>query len=190
MNRLRSLYTHDWLKIIHILIVSFIVSSCNQENRKPKLNEQEIKKIKENLIGVHRYLIGKDADSINKYLADIHFKMEQTERGLWYKIYKVGSKDSIKPGDYISFEYTVSLLNDKLCYSSDSLGQKSFVVGRGGVESGIEEGVLLMSKGDSAIFILPPYLAHGVGGDGDKIPRFSILKYRMFITDVVKNNSK
>ena len=47
----------------------------------------------------------------------------------------------------------------------------------GGVESGLEEGILLMKTGGKAKFILPPHLAYGLPGDGKKIPARAILVY-------------
>jgi FKBP-type peptidyl-prolyl cis-trans isomerase len=45
------------------------------------------------------------------------------------------------------------------------------------VESGLEEGILLLREGDKAKFILPPHLAHGLLGDDNKIPARSIIVY-------------
>ena len=53
-----------------------------------------------------------------------------------------------------------------------------FKIGQGGVESGLEEAVLLMSVGDKGRFIMPPHLAHGLLGDNNKIPPRSIIVYQ------------
>ncbi len=42
------------------------------------------------------------------------------------------------------------------------------MVGRGGVEAGLEEAVLHLNRGDDAIIILPSHLAFGLLGDQDK----------------------
>ena len=57
--------------------------------------------------------------------------------------------------------------------------RESFVVGKGGVESGLEEVVKYLHAGDNARFILPPHLAHGNFGDGKKIPPGAILLYEL-----------
>jgi FKBP-type peptidyl-prolyl cis-trans isomerase len=51
------------------------------------------------------------------------------------------------------------------------------VVGKGGVESGLEEGILLLHEGDKARFVLAPHLAHGLIGDENRIPPRSIIIY-------------
>ena len=58
------------------------------------------------------------------------------------------------------------------------------IVGRGGVESGLEEAVLKLRKNSSAILILPPHLAHGLIGDGNKIPPKAILVYKIKVIDI------
>ena len=62
---------------------------------------------------------------------------------------------------------------------------KQFRIGQGGVESGLEEGVLLLlHEGDKATFIMPPHLAHGLPGDGNRIPARSIIVYEVELVKV------
>jgi FKBP-type peptidyl-prolyl cis-trans isomerase FkpA len=103
---------------------------------------------------------------------------------LWYDIYLEGNGQPVVEGSIVSLKYTIMLLDGTLCYNSDSLGLKTFKVGQGGVESGLEEGILLLKKGDKARFIMPPYMAWGVPGDGDKIPPLSIIAYIVELVDV------
>ena len=65
---------------------------------------------------------------------------------------------------------------------------KVFLVGQGGVESGLEEGVLLLKQGSKATFLMPPHLAHGLVGDDDRIPARAILKYKVEVVDVKNKN--
>ena len=84
----------------------------------------------------------------------------------------------------VTLAYDVSLLDGTHCYGSDSLGFKQFRVGQGGVESGLEEGILMLNKGSKAIFIMPPHLAHGLTGDGDQIPARSVIVYHVELIKV------
>ena len=78
------------------------------------------------------------------------------------------------------------MLDGTVCYESkpDSLG--TFVVGHGGVESGLEQGILMMKQGQKAKFIMPPYLAHGLIGDAKRIPARSIIVYDIELLKVNK----
>ena len=100
-----------------------------------------------------------------------------------------GHEILIKKGDIVSLEYELGLLNGDLIYSSKKDGIKTFLVGRGGVESGLEEGIWKLRKNSVAILILPAHLAHGLLGDGNKIPARATLVYKVKVIDkIVKNN--
>ena len=77
------------------------------------------------------------------------------------------------------------MLDGSLCYSSDSLGPSTFRVDR--AISGLEEGMLKLRVGDKARFIMPPYLAHGLIGDENRIPSRAIIIYDVELLDVYKN---
>jgi len=57
-------------------------------------------------------------------------------------------------------------------------------LGSGNVESGLEEGVLLMRVGDKALMLMPPHLAHGLTGDGDCIQRRAIILYDIELVSI------
>ena len=54
-------------------------------------------------------------------------------------------------------------------------------VGFSTIESGLLEGLKLMRPGSEFVFIIPPYLAHGIPGDGYQIPGRSVIVYRIKI---------
>jgi FKBP-type peptidyl-prolyl cis-trans isomerase len=165
-----------------ILIFLIIFFSCNREN---EVNKRPINKYtKESLVEVNKMLVSKDAEQIKSYVERRNWNMEVTESGLWFMIYKQGEGTFIQKNDRIGFNYEVWLLNGTLCYSSEELGIKSIVVGSGGVESGLEEGVLMLKKGSKARFILPPHLAHGLIGDENRIPARASIVYNIEILNV------
>ena len=133
----------------------------------------------EALVGANRLLLRKDKEKILAYNQQHKLDMKESETGLWYNIDKRGHGQLAFNGAQITLKYKVSLLDGTPCYSSESLGPKQFIVGRGGVESGLEEGVLLLREGDRALFIMPPHLAEGLPGDGEKIPARSIIVYEV-----------
>jgi len=136
------------------------------------------------LVPVNRFLVKKNEQNIENFIARKGWTMHQTPTGLWYMIYEKGKGEAGSKGKTISFTYNSYLLDGSRCYSSDSLGVKSFKIGNGKVESGLEEAALLLHNGDRARLILPPHLAFGLLGDNNKIPPQSPLLYDLYITDL------
>lgn len=173
------------LLFIYMCIIALLFS-CKDKQQRPPLTQAQLKEIEERSIEVNKAIVAHKQDSIKWFIKENNLSMQKTGTGLWYSIVRSEHTDSIREGDIIEIEYTVSLLNGTLCYSSDSLGTKVLRVGQGGVESGLEEAFLLMRKGDSARLLIPPHLAHGLIGDLNRIPQLAILDYTVYI----KNHKK
>ncbi|MFP4025930.1 MAG: FKBP-type peptidyl-prolyl cis-trans isomerase [Thiohalospira sp.] len=174
---------------ILILIFSLIFFSCNNKKKDIDQDDQKQNYSKESLEKINQMLLEKDIEVIKNYIERRGWDMNMTEAGLWYMIYKDGSGEKIEEDDYIKLNYSVWLIDGTLCYSSDSLGSKSFIVGKGGVEAGLEQGVLMLKKGSKARFIMPPHLAHGLIGDNNKIPARATIIYDLEIVDVKKKSN-
>lgn len=169
--------------VIWFMLVFAILFNCGRENQKG-VTEEEYESTREALIGANRILVKKDYERIKSFAERKGWDMNETPSGLWYQIYENGSGQSAEKGLLITLKYTVALLDGKVIYDSDSLGLKQFRIGSGGVESGLEEGVLLLREGDKARFIIPPHLAHGLTGDGNKIPSRSIILYDITVVSL------
>jgi FKBP-type peptidyl-prolyl cis-trans isomerase FkpA len=156
----------------------FLYCSCKR-HQEYTYSEKEYTETEKALVGANRLILKKDKENIIAYIKLHKLDMKESETGLWYRIDKRGHGKPASNGQQITLKYKVSLLDGTPCYSSDSLGPKKFTVGRGGVESGLEEGVSLLREGDRALFIMPPHLAEGLPGDGDKIPAHSIIIYEI-----------
>jgi FKBP-type peptidyl-prolyl cis-trans isomerase FkpA len=160
---------------IAILLLCIFLFACRYKQR--NITENDYRKTRKSLMEVNRLLVKKDSARIAEYIKNRNWDMIETKTGLWYKIYEKGTGKKSKEGLYATINYNVELLDGTQCYSSDSLGPKRFKIGRGSVESGLEEGILLLKEGDKARFILPPHLAHGLVGDDNRIPARSIIVY-------------
>jgi FKBP-type peptidyl-prolyl cis-trans isomerase len=164
-----------------IILISFLIclsSGCSRNNRNVP-SESEIRATEHALIGVNRIMVKKDHEKIRAYVRRNNLAMQESPTGLWYLTSGTPACTKAQKGQMATLRYTVSLLDGKLCYSSDSLGFKQFRIGQGGVEAGLEEGILMLCTGDKATFIMPPHLAYGLPGDGDRIPARSILVYHV-----------
>lgn len=163
----------SWITIL--LIVSIIACKSKEDKGDAtKFNSQT----KEALERVNRVLIKEDREQIEAFIKRNKLEgITESPTGLFYLIWGDTVGIPVKSGYLVEYSFKVTLLDGTLCYQSkpDSLG--TFVVGRGGVEAGLEEGVLLMKEGQKAKFIMPPHLAHGLIGDANRIPARAIIVY-------------
>lgn len=171
-----------------IALVSFMLLSCDDETtiEHQSVKKQEVAKtgIDESLEKANRYMLIQEAELINDYIERHKLNMIQTGTGLRYQLVNQGEGELIREGDVVTLEYETRLLNGKLIYSSKNDGVKTFLVGRGGVESGLEEAILKLRKNSVAVLILPAHLAHGLIGDGDKVPARAALVYRIKVIEI------
>lgn len=177
------------LNILTSFFFIFVMFSC-VNNDKPKY-DQVVRHsvtqddINESLEEANRNFLIQEAGLINDYIEYHKLNVIQTGTGLRYQIHDQGDDDLIEEGDIITLEYEVRLLNGNLIYSSENDGNKTFLVGRGGVESGLEEAVLKLSKNSVATLILPAHLAYGLTGDGNKVPHRATLVYKIKVVDKI-----
>ena len=160
--------------------------SCKQKRKKP--SNAEVAAYQEHLLAINKIVVEHLADSIKKTNEQKHLGLSMSKTGLWYKIYHVGKGDSAKSNQVATISFDVRLFNGKHCYTTDSTGPKNIVIGRSGLESGLEEGLQLMRVGDSALLVLPPHLAHGLLGDQKKIPRMAIITYNVILQAIQKQD--
>ena len=97
--------------------------------------------------------------------------MPVTASGLEYDDLQEGTGESPQTGQTVSVHYTGWLTNGKKFDSSVDRGSPfSFVIGRGQVIKGWDEGVATMKVGGKRKLTIPPALGYGANGAGGVIP--------------------
>lgn len=157
-------------------ILFFLVIACTN-NTQPSQYSNNNKITQDSLINFNRKVIKTEDEDIADFITRHQWNMKKTSTGLRYVIYKKGRGPLAVKGKYATINYTVRLLNGDLAYSSEQTGPREFEIGHGGVESGLEEGIILLHVGDHVKFIVPSHLAFGLIGDQDKIPQRATLVY-------------
>lgn len=164
-------------RAVTILIIALIVTGCQN---KPDNRSTASPRTEAELIEINRSLIAEDRSTITGWVSKSTRSFTETNTGLWYSVIGNGSGPLVKTGDNVSFDFECTLLNGNPCYS----GSQTVRVGYTDAGSGVTEGLQLMQKGSDYLFIVPPYLAFGLTGDGDKIPGRAILLYRIRIKEI------
>lgn len=160
-----------------------MLSCDDKKQNKQVAHDITQKQVEDYLEQNNRDFLNYEANKINEYVESHELNVIQTGTGLRYQIHDKGDGVLIKEGDIVTLEYEISLLNGDLIYSSENDGVKTFIVGRGGVESGLEEAILKLSKNSVATLIIPVHLAHGLIGDGNGIPARATLVYNLKVID-------
>jgi FKBP-type peptidyl-prolyl cis-trans isomerase len=161
---------------LYLILALSLFAGCGNKRR-----QQEVKNTnqQEALVRVNKYLVKQDADKVKGYITRHGWNMTETKTGLWYEITEKGNGPKAELGKNATISYKISLLDGTLCYTSDRDGLKEFVIGKGGVEPGLEQGILFLHEGDKARFIMLPHLAYGLIGDENKIPARAIIVYEV-----------
>ncbi len=133
----------------------------------------------------NQYLLELEEQAIDDMVNRYGWEMETTGSGLRHMILDVGEGEKASYGQRVVLDYEIYLITGDPVYSSSVDGQLEFTVGRGGVERGLEEGILMLARGGEAVFIMPHHLAHGVPGDGYKIPRRATIIYRVEVLEII-----
>lgn len=162
-----------------LLVFFFIISlSCRNNSEKPVVQK---KPGMNEMAELNRYFVQKDRERIQNYAERKELTMTESPSGLWYSIINPGEGANYAEKDKIIFEYECSLLDGTKCYSSQTLGPKEVILGRSKLEPGLTEGLRMLKPGGKAIFILPPFLAYGLPGDGKMIPSRAVIVYNVNI---------
>ena len=172
-----------------VFILFLILFSCKEQDRGGYVvnNEKGVseKEVKEKILEkANRYLLIRENEDIDNYVKRHNWNVTKTGTGLRYEIYEKGNGKKVKKGDIVTLEYKMFLITGDMIYSSDSLGPKTFKVGYGGVETGLEELVLYLHEGDKVHAILPSHLAYGLKGDLKKIPKKATIIYDLQLVNV------
>ncbi len=169
--------------ILYGLIIVFALA-CNTPKEKPKFTIDETR-LKKRIEEVQQPAIVMENDEINAYIKQHALNMKTTGAGLRYQFLKTNPQEElIITKNEVKINYKVSLLTGAVCYSSEKDGPKTFLVDFDQVESGLHLAIKMMRKGERAIFILPAHLAHGLIGDGKKIPPKAALVYEVEVLAV------
>ncbi len=166
------------IRSVTLFLLLFAVISCRNKTEQTDVSSGPGKS---EMVDLNRYMIQKDRERIRNYIERKSLQMIESPTGLWYQILNTGTGDLFGENDKIIFNYTCNLLDGKECYSSENLGPKEIILGKSQLESGLNEGLRMLRPGAEAIFILPPFLAFGLIGDGISIPSRSVIVYNINI---------
>ena len=166
------------------LVVFILLMFCGCD---PPVQEQEEKgpdQVSEQFVRANQYMQQRHQDHISAFLERVRWPAEATPSGLWIVVENPGVGKRIVENSRVRYAFKSTLLDGTPCYQSTKEDPKVITIGKGGVESGVEQGMQKLKEGAEAVFLIPPHLAHGNFGDREKIPGNSTLIYRVQVLKV------
>lgn len=165
-----------------MLIASCMILACNENHTEKK---QYVKigkeKLKKQFEYANQRIVQKEIDEMNYFEKTHQMPFKKTNFGVRFYVFdSINKQPSIKDGDEVAMNYTVSLLDGTICYIDEGK-PKTFVVGAEHLESGIHKIMPYLHYGDKAYILIPSALAHGLLGDFSKIPPQSAILYKVEI---------
>ena len=170
-----------------VVVAALLALVLTQYHSNPRIVQpdpaERKRDLSNNLKRVNKFLSEKDQERIQSFVERRDWDMQTTGSGLWYMIYHRGNGVPVESGMFVKLNYEIRLLDGTLRYSSDSSGAKVFQVDRGDEPRGLHEAMKYFSEGDRGRLIIPPHLAHGLIGDGERIPARAILFYDITVLE-------
>jgi gliding motility-associated peptidyl-prolyl isomerase len=174
--------------IFLLLLIVFFVSCDKPTPRKPVVRKsstflkESIERNKViNKLEEEALLQLMASDSSHHYLSSAN--------GFWY--YYI-SKDSISSkstgtGDEVFYSYEIKDINSKVLYTMDELGERSYLIDKQELITGLQDGLKLMKEGEIVTFLFPSHKAYGYSGY-KKIGSNQPLIYTVTVNKIVFNN--
>lgn len=151
---------------------------------------EEYKKQMEAAEARRKEQLEQDIDSIATFLEKNNIKGQRTESGLFYAVERAGGSTKPAPGDSVEVHYRGTLLDGTPFDASYDRNESfKFVLGRGQVIRGWDEGIGLIGKGGKATLFIPSGLAYGEQQRGDVIMPNSILMFEVELLNFKKQAS-
>lgn len=151
------------------VIIILFFASCGNKETAPE-NQVPVN-LKEEIIKINKPATVLEKDQIEAFLKNHQLPAKLTGTGLYYYIQNKSEKSrKVIFGDQVKVNYTISLLDGTICYTSEKKGAKWIKVGNDNIETGLHEALQLMRLNEKGVFVMPSHLAHGLSGDNDKIP--------------------
>lgn len=174
--------------------MTILFVNCGNGDRQTNNSSTFVDDLQKNMEKVNKFLSEKDSDRINAFLRRHNLEAKFDETGFWIAQIEKGNGKKIENGILVALKCKISLLDGTPCYEYDEENPLVFVVNKSNelstdvttqnVVSGLHSALLLMEKGERAVLIFPPHLAHGIIGDGDNIPPRSILVYDVKVLNI------
>jgi FKBP-type peptidyl-prolyl cis-trans isomerase len=188
----RSMKT-DGVEVDFNILTQGLEDAINQ--KEPRLKDDEMRKLivdlrkkaREAQLRKLQEQVVQNAQESEKFLAENRKKegVNVTGSGLQYRVLREGDGITPKPEDFVKVHYRGTFIDGKEFDSSYAKGEPARVQ-TDGVIKGWNEALQMMKVGSRWQLFVPPELAYGRGGLGQRIPPNKVLVFDMELLAVEK----
>lgn len=169
-------------KFLSLCICFLLVGLAACKSDKPK-QEANYYTTAEPLIRLNQRVLEANLKLVDSLIVANGWKMKSIGAGIWLEVLKHGKGNALAANQTVTMAYKTFLIDGTLCYSSDSLGLKSFRIGKGEIERGLDAAMFKLHVGDKAQLICLPHVAFGVAGDQKSIPPMAVVRYEVEVKE-------
>ena len=155
-----------------VVLSACFLWSCeqNQEARRP-LSQASGSFMKKS-IERNKKLVASEEDRIQAVIkknAGIEFLA--SKKGYWYHFSKRNMQDTLTPkkGDVAFYDYAVKDLKGNIIYTKEETQPQTYYVDKQNIMMGLRDGIKLMRKKETFVFLFPSHMGYGYHGDNKKI---------------------
>jgi len=175
------------IKLIFLALIVFFVSCDNPTPRKPVVRKSS-SFLKES-IERNKAINKLEEDSLLKFMErDSTHHYLSSASGFWYYYMSKDSTSKKLPniGDEVFYSYEIKNINNEVLYTIHELGERSYLVDKQELITGLQDGLKLMKEGEIVTFLFPSHKAYGYSGY-KKIGSNQPLIYTVTVNKIVFN---
>lgn len=155
-----------------VVLSACFLWSCeqNQEARRP-LSQASGSFMKKS-IERNKKLVASEEDRIQAVIKkNTGIEFLASKKGYWYHFSKRNMQDTLTPkkGDVAFYDYEVKDLKGNIIYTKEETQPQTYYVDKQNIMMGLRDGIKLMRKKETFVFLFPSHMGYGYHGDNKKI---------------------
>lgn len=135
---------------------------------------------------LNKEILSHEVEIIENYIEKSQQEFKRTPYGFWISNTAETSLTMAKSGDFVKYTYEVSDFDGSVIYPETEIGIRESVLGKENLPRGLHTSLQLIEKEDSAISLMPSFLAYGGYGDQNKVGGNKPLIFKIKILDIKK----
>lgn len=171
------------MKYLALIGLLLCCMACDQKTVQLPANKSDKKEDPtQQMLEYNKACLQAEMDEINAYLADSTQFIACTD-GWWLQTVKKGNGPTIQSMQTVVLNYSVERLDGTICYSSETEGSKTLVVGKREWLQGIDLLLPTLTMGSEVVVIFPSRMAYGFRGKDNCITSYCPLLCRLQIKE-------